>query len=78
MEQGYDKGWVALQVQSSKFKTLEHVKVNSWANGWNVPEGQTVYILYWPQLLEWGGGVLGLTTLLVLILGVKRKWHQNT
>jgi len=78
--QGFEKGWIALRIQNSKFKIqnfnsnlkfLEHVKVNSWANGWIV-DNSTIYILYWPQLLEWGGGVLSLTTLLVLILKVRR------
>ena len=71
--QGYDSGWVAIQARdfpSDIFHLpfLEHVKVNSWANGWIVPANQpinqsTIYLIYWPQLLEWGGGLLGLTWL---------------
>ena len=71
--QGYDSGWMAIQARdfpSDIFHLpfLEHVKVNSWANGWLVPANQpinqsTIYLIYWPQLLEWGGGLLGLTWL---------------
>jgi hypothetical protein len=47
--QGFEKGWVAF----SNFHLLEHTKVDSWANGWIVPRGtSTVYIFFWPQLLE--------------------------
>lgn len=68
--QGYDKDWVAFQTLGSGFRILDHVKVNSWANGW-MAEGPQILIVYWPQLLEWGGGVLGLTTL--LIFGYQEK-----
>ena len=79
--QGYDNGWVALQTQNSKLKILEHVKVNSWANGWTVPTNiearvSSIYIVFWPQLLEWGGGILGFVTLLVLIFKAQRKREQ--
>jgi hypothetical protein len=61
---------------------LRHVQVNSWSNGWIVPNCQnensmkienckllsrSVIIVYWPQLLEWGGGVAGLVVLTWLI-----------
>jgi hypothetical protein len=70
--QGYDNGWVALQTQNSKLKILEHVKVNSWANGWMIQSQISnlkfqIWIVYWPQLLEWGGGILGLVTLLCIL-----------
>lgn len=65
--QGYDKGWVAFQTLGSGFKVLDHVKVNSWANGWMV-EGPQIWIVFWPQLLEWGGMLVGGVTLLILAL----------
>ncbi|MCX6704176.1 MAG: hypothetical protein NTZ07_01900 [Candidatus Woesebacteria bacterium] len=76
--QGYDKGWVAFQTQDSRLKTLEHVKVNSWGNGWTISPSVessvlSTYIVYWPQLLEWGGGILGLATLLMLVFRSKNK-----
>ena len=66
--QGFEKGWVALSMINDKWQMLSHVKVDSWANGWMVTNSPTVYIFYWPQLLEWGGGVLGIITFLFLLL----------
>jgi hypothetical protein len=71
--QGYDKGWVGFTIKDYRLKIIEHTKVNSWANGWTIQNStisnlnSIIYIVYWPQLLEWGGGFLGLVTLLVLI-----------
>jgi hypothetical protein len=61
--QGYEEGWVS-------FPKLSHVKINSWANGWVVSdevEGGQITIIYWPQLLEWGGMVLAGIALLTLV-----------
>jgi hypothetical protein len=81
--QGYDKGWVAFALQPN-FKFLEHIKVDSWANGWIIEKSHTeggysisnlksqIWIVYWPQLLEWGGGVLGVSSLIFIVLK-KRK-----
>jgi hypothetical protein len=66
--QGFEKGWVALSMINDKWQMLSHVKVDSWANGWMVTNSPTVYIFYWPQLFEWGGGVLGIITFLFLLL----------
>lgn len=67
--QGYEKGWIAFETKDIfRFKTLKHIKVNSWANGWFIPGSGTYYILFWPQVLEWGGMMLGLTTLLIMVL----------
>lgn len=71
---GYDEGWIAFEFKSqmSKVKALKHVKVNSWGNGWVVPTiGQfnnaTIYIIFWPQVLEYIGFVV-LAGTLVLVL----------
>jgi len=69
--QGYEDGWMALSKVSGKWKILDHFKVNSWANGWNVSESGTVCIIFWPQILEWGGLFVGGITLLVLTLKKK-------
>lgn len=46
----------------------EHVKVNGWENGWLVKSGQgQVTIIYWPQLLEWGGFIFLIGTFLLLL-----------
>jgi len=70
--QGYDKGWIAFEIIDNRLKIIDHTKVNSWANGWQVqsdsPSPFTVYILYWPQILEWGGLALGAIILTWLII----------
>lgn len=61
LNQSYDSGWLAFRETISKGNILKHTKINSWANAWYVPEGTNkVYLLYWPQGLEWAGGILGI------------------
>lgn len=56
--QGFENGWLAFPWLPDK--KLEHVKVNSWANGWNVPGNQhQIIIVYWPQYLQYLGLLLG-------------------
>ncbi|EKE05140.1 MAG: hypothetical protein ACD_19C00425G0001 [uncultured bacterium] len=63
LEQGFEPGWLGFKIEDSRFKFLEHVKVNSWSNGFVVPPTSyilnptTVYIIFWPQFLEWFGFV---------------------
>jgi len=64
--QGYENGWVT-------FPLLDHQKVNGWANGWTIKNTQInkstnmqIWIVYWPQLLEWVGMVAGGIILLVI------------
>lgn len=100
--QGYDPGWSGFTIQylppsseSWRFKILEHVKVNSWANGWLIGQSQselvgvgsnftnreadkfqpisTVYLIFWPQFLEWGGMILGVSAFLFLTLSKSRN-----
>lgn len=73
LNQGYESGWIAFQIQGFKLKFFEHVKVNSWANGWIIPDTNqetpiTLYLFYWPQVLEWGGLALGAIILTWLII----------
>jgi len=63
--QAYRKGWIGFDI--ANFKVLKHVKVDGWANGWEI-KGQVgsekgeVTIFYWPQLLEYlGFAMLGVT-----------------
>lgn len=78
--QGYEEGWVAMPMRNFQFSILnfqlpdfknklEHVKVNSWENGWVVPERfQNIIVVFWPQYLEWGGfGLLVVMFLSVLV-----------
>lgn len=71
--QGYESGWVALQIINNKLQItkLEHVKVNGWANGFIVPTNHSAlvtnhYIFFWPQFLEWGGLLLLLCVTCIL------------
>jgi len=53
LSQAYDGGWIAFDKKLTAFK---HLKFNGWANAWEVPQGEyTVYIFYWPQLLQFIG-----------------------
>ncbi len=63
LSQGYDKGWIG--IESFDFaQDLRHVKVDGWANGWEVSQSGEMIIFYWPQLLECLGFVfLGVTIL---------------
>lgn len=68
--QGYEKGWVS-------YPKLEHVKVNSWSNGFVVPADHNSiitsrYLIFWPQFLEWGGFILLLLTIIYLIVKSKK------
>jgi hypothetical protein len=67
LSQGYDEGWVSIG--------LTHVKVDGWANGWIIPESwdmnNELWVLYWPQLLEYLGFVIMGGTVLVLIFKKK-------
>jgi len=51
--QSFSPGWLAF----SNGHFLPHVLVNNWANAWNVSNisHQTIYILFWPQILEFIG-----------------------
>jgi hypothetical protein len=54
--QTYERGWIAW----SHGQILPHVLVNTWANGWtgNFGTSDIIYIIFWPQLLEWLGYIL--------------------
>lgn len=83
--QGYEEGWIAFPIVNSQisinnfyfnYQALKHVKVNSWANGWIVPstinnQQSTIFIVFWPQALEWGGMIAGGITFLILVFKKK-------
>ncbi len=67
-------------------KRLEHVKVSGWSNGWTVDSSDCsqmengncqLIIVFWPQLLEWGGAFLGIISLIFIALK-HRKDTYNT
>lgn len=55
LSQAYDQGWLGW----SDDKFLSHLKMNNWANAWQLPEdlsqNQVIYIFFWPQLLQYLG-----------------------
>ncbi len=57
LSQSFDPGWIAWQ--NGKL-LAKHVLVNNWANGWKINPGTngTIYIFFWPQLLEFLGFAL--------------------
>ncbi|MCX6706266.1 MAG: hypothetical protein NTV24_04170, partial [Candidatus Woesebacteria bacterium] len=68
--QGYEKGWLAFK----RKVLLKHVKVDSWSNGWivlpNQPVNQsTIYLIFWPQALEWFGFII----LVYMLTGLKGR-----
>lgn len=66
--QAYEAGWIAI----SNYNILPHIKVNGWENGWIVDKLQItndkLQIIFWPQLLEWGGMAVGAVTILAILL----------
>ncbi len=67
LSQSFDPGWIAVAPTIS-FPFLTpvgtHVLVNNWSNGWTLQSNEitnnqeTIYIFFWPQLLEFLGFAL--------------------
>lgn len=67
LSQAFEDGWQAYKLGNVFGEKLEHTKVNSWANGWLVPEGEhSIVIVYWPQYLEYLGFFLVFVSLVWL------------
>ncbi len=72
LSQAYHDGWLAWEGNPFVGKKLEHILVNNWQNGWILPDHQSpntdhlspITILFWPQLLEYFGFFLLITTLM--------------
>jgi arginyl-tRNA--protein-N-Asp/Glu arginylyltransferase len=78
LSQAYSKDWLAY----SPFlkENLSHLKFNNWANAWQfsleqvnllttlATQESTVYLFYWPQILEYLGFValLGVSIWLII------------
>lgn len=64
--QGFDESWLAFGIDpdSWKMQIYKNQIFSSWSNSWDLPRSpDTVYVFYWPQLLEWGGMILGAVAL---------------
>lgn len=64
LSQSYDAGWIAF-TKTPIFPYIKpagrHVLINNWANGWTLSPKETeetIYLLFWPQLLEFLGFAL--------------------
>lgn len=61
LPQSFHPGWLAFSLNNLKPTFLKnHFPVNNWANGWLLPEdltnqNPTIYVLFWPQLLQFLG-----------------------
>lgn len=62
LPQSYNPGWLAFSLNNFKPTFIkDHVLINNWANGWFIPlkasgqSPQTIYIFFWPQILEFIG-----------------------
>lgn len=64
--QGYEDGWIGFKIVNNRPLFLNHFKVNSWSNGFEVYEDGVYYLVFWPQFLEWGGMFIVIITLFVL------------
>jgi hypothetical protein len=65
LRQTYESGWIAW----FDGKILPHVLINTWANGWtgNFGTNDIIYIMFWPQLLEWLGFALLPVSIIVAV-----------
>jgi len=70
--QSYSKGWLAFYFNGLKLVILKnHVLANNWANAWQLPDNydllSTIYILFWPQLLQYLGFIITTSTLIFVL-----------
>jgi len=64
LPQSFHQGWLAFYLDGLKPVFLkDHILINNWANGWTIPSSiydlnPTIYLLFWPQVLEFIGFIL--------------------
>ncbi|MCJ7828072.1 hypothetical protein MUP65_02940, partial [Patescibacteria group bacterium] len=80
--QGYDRAWLAFADQPWRGERLVQVKVNNWANGWVLSDdlaGRKIYLVYWPQLLQYTGFIASGLVLGGIMIGggMKRVWPKK-
>ncbi len=85
--QSYSPGWLALSISPSNIQLLSpHLLANSWANAWKLPDsrhpelvsGSTIYIFFWPQILEYLGFGLIILTFGYFIFSLSRTTPPNS
>ena len=81
--QAFDPGWRVYVVKKGSLvqenmpfyyarEVKGHFEVNSWANGWTLPEikeGEFLLIFFWPQMLEYAGIIALVVVWNLAILG---------
>ena len=78
LPQSFNSGWLAFYFSGVRPVFLtKHLLVNNWANGWQIPTMNrklpiTVYLLFWPQLLEFLGLALIFPSLFFAL-----KFHKS-
>jgi hypothetical protein len=70
--QSYTPSWLTFYFSSLRPIFLkDHALANNWANSWslpqNLPQNTIIYILFWPQLLEFLGFALLIPTLIYIL-----------
>lgn len=96
LSQRFEKGWSAYELASDSLlldswysrlfipifgtKIQDHVKVNNWANGWNIKESNktVIVLIYLPQYLEYFGFLLLLGFGAYLLLSSGSKKNDST
>jgi hypothetical protein len=78
LPQTYDPGWIAVNFNHYKINILDHYQVNNWANGWNVEniQNDNIYIIFWPQILEFLAFILLLSSLFLFLKPQNRPPHS--
>ena len=76
LSQSFHPGWIAFYFDGFKPVLLKnHLLANNWANAWELPSNlrstiydlrPTIYLLFWPQLLEFLGFGLLISSLLFI------------
>ncbi len=78
LNQSFNQDWLAFYFQDHQIKFLSnHILINNWANGWSLPKTDyvlpiTVYVFFWPQLLEF----LGFGLLIGTFIWIIRMKHK--
>ena len=77
LNQSYNKFWIAFYFDHFKPVFLQnHILYNNWANAWSIPSSydlsSKIYILFWPQIFEFIGIGLTITTLIWSIKRTKK------
>lgn len=80
LPQSFHKGWIAFYFNKNKPVFLKnHSIFNGWANTWDISNinNKTIYIVFWPQVLEFFGFILLLCPLFWLLKPQNLSRHSH-